>query len=89
MRYNSTVVGSRAGVFSLRRRPRGARTLLPHPESLLLLHFDKTDDVAESRSTKTRCKHCKVNVDPPNLNEIRHAKFRIQKVLFRAVPSRY
>ena len=28
-------------------------------------------------------------VDPPQLNAIRHAKFRTQKVLFRAVPSRY
>ena len=28
-------------------------------------------------------------VDPPQLNAIRHAQFRTQKVLFRAVPSRY
>ena len=28
-------------------------------------------------------------VDSPQLNAIRHKKFRTQKVLFRAVPSRY
>ena len=28
-------------------------------------------------------------VDPPQLNTIRHKKFRTQQVLFRAVPSEY